>query len=382
MEFELKPEEKLAQQTAKEFAEKILKPISQKIDEEDKIPEEILQQLKDLGFFGVYMPEEYGGANLSFLAYISIVKEISKASAATGVMLAVHNSLTCASINRFGTSAQKNKYLKKLTKGEKIGCFMLTEPEAGSDAANVSTKVEKDGDNYIINGEKIFVTNGGYKGYGILFATHDRVLRHKGISAFIVDLEKPGVEIIRNENKMGLHGAYTTAIAFNNLKLSKEELLGEEKNGWSIAMFLLDASRVTIAAQALGIAEAAFEEALHYASERKQFGKKISEFEAIRFKLADMALKIEASKLLTYHAAWLKDTGKIPIKEASMAKIFASETANFVAKEAIQIFGGYGYIKDYGIERFFRDAKVTEIYEGTNEIQRVVIAKELLKNLS
>ncbi|MGA1847038.1 acyl-CoA dehydrogenase family protein [Deferribacter abyssi] len=382
MDFTLKDEDKLVQEVAQNFAQKVLKPAAKQIDEEEKIPEHILDQLRELGFFGVCMPEELGGAGLSFLSYVLIIKEISKACASTGVMLAVHNSLTCASINKFGTKKQKEYFLKKLISGEKIGCFMLTEPEAGSDAANISTKVEKINDKYIINGGKIFVTNGGYKGYGVLFATHDKSMRHKGISAFIVDLTENGVNIVRNEKKMGLHGSYTTVISFNNLELSKENLLGEEKNGWPIAMFLLDASRITIAAQALGIAEGAFEEALLYSNTRKQFGKKICEFEAIKFKLADMALRIEASKHLICHAAWLEDSGKTPIKEASMAKIFASETANFVTKEAIQIFGGYGYIKDYGIERYFRDAKVTEIYEGTSEIQRLVIAKELLKNLS
>ncbi len=379
MNFELTSEEKLVQETAREFAQKELKPIASEIDKNHKIPDEIIKKLSELGFFGVYIPEEYGGAGLSFLSYILVVEEISKVCASTGVLISAHTSLACNPILAFGSEQQKKKYLTPLAKGEKIGCVLLTEPEAGSDVANISTTVEEKEDSYVINGNKIFVTNGGYRDYGILFATFDKSLRHKGISAFIVDLSKDGIELQRNEEKMGIRGTYTSAFAFDNLKIPKENLLGKQGEGFKIGMDLLDGGRIGIAAQALGIAEGAFERALEYSKERKQFGRTISSFQAIQFKLADMAMRIEASKLLVYESAWLKDNNKNFIIESSMAKAYASETATYVTKEAMQIFGGYGYITEYEIERMYRDAKITEIYEGTNEIQRIVISKMMFK---
>ncbi len=379
MNFELTSEEKLVQETAREFAQKELKPIASEIDKNHKIPDEIIKKLSELGFFGVYIPEEYGGAGLSFLSYILVVEEISKVCASTGVLISAHTSLACNPILAFGKEQQKKKYLTPLAKGEKIGCVLLTEPEAGSDVANISTTVEEKEDNYVINGNKIFVTNGGYRDYGILFATFDKSLRHKGISAFIVDLSKDGIELQRNEEKMGIRGTYTSAFAFDNLKIPKENLLGKQGEGFKIGMDLLDGGRIGIAAQALGIAEGAFERALEYSKERKQFGRTISSFQAIQFKLADMAMRIEASKLLVYESAWFKDNNKNFIIESSMAKAYASETATYVTKEAMQIFGGYGYITEYEIERMYRDAKITEIYEGTNEIQRIVISKMMFK---
>ncbi len=277
-----------------------------------------------------------------------------------------------------GTEDQRNKYLPELTSGRKIGCFMLTEPEAGSDAANLSTSVEKEGDFYVVNGNKIFVTNGGYRGYGILFATHNKSLRHRGISSFILDLEAEGVNLTRNEDKMGLKGTYTSAFSLDSVRIPKENMLAEEGKGFKVAMELLDSGRVSIAAQALGMAEGAFDSAFEYSKTRKQFGKTINSFQAIQFKIADMAMRIEAARLLTYRAASLKDNHKNPILEASIAKTYASETANYVAKEAMQILGGYGYITEYDIERIYRDARITEIYEGSNEIQRVVISRMLL----
>lgn len=385
MNFELTEEEKLVRDTVRNFAEKELKPIAAEIDKNHKIPEQIINGLRELGLFGVYIPEEYGGANLSFMSYIITVEEISKVCASTGVLISAHTSLCCNPILAFGTHEQKEKYLTPLAKGEKIGCILLTEPEAGSDAANVSTTVRKEGDYYVANGNKIFVTNGGYRDFGILIATHDRSLRHKGIDAFIVDLKSEGIELLRNEEKLGIRGSYTSAFAFTDVKIPKENLLGNEGEGFKIAMDCLDGGRIGIAAQALGIAEGAFERALAYSKERKQFGKPISEQQAIQFKLADMAMRIEAAKMLVYESAWIKDNLKNGasmndlIIKSSMAKAFASETATYVTKEAIQIFGGYGYITEYEVERMYRDAKITEIYEGTNEIQRVVISKMLLK---
>ncbi len=378
MNFELTSEEKLVQETAREFAQKELKPIASEIDKNHKIPDEIIKKLSELGFFGVYIPEEYGGAGLSFLSYILVVEEISKVCASTGVMLSVHNSLTCNSIYMLGTEEQRSKYLPELTSGKKIGCFMLTEPEAGSDAANISTSIEKEGDFYVVNGNKIFVTNGGYRGYGILFATHNKSLRHRGISSFILDLETEGVNLTRNEDKMGLKGTYTSAFSLDSVRISKENILAEEGKGFKVAMELLDSGRVSIAAQALGMAEGAFDSAFEYSKTRKQFGKTINSFQAIQFKIADMAMKIEAARLLTYRAASMKDNHKNPILEASIAKTYASETANYVAKEAMQILGGYGYITEYDVERIYRDARITEIYEGSNEIQRMVISRMLL----
>ncbi len=379
MDFEFSEEQKLVRQTARDFAQNELKPIASDIDKEHVIPESILNKLKQMGFFGVYIPEDYGGAGLDYISYIIVIEEIAKVCASTAVVLSVHNSLVCNAIYMFGNEEQKKRYLPGLSRGEKIGCFMLTEPGAGSDAASIATTCEDKGDYFLVNGNKIFATNGGFKGIGILFATHDRSLRHKGIDAFVLDLVSDGVELLRNEDKMGLRGSYTSAFALNNVKVPKENLLDGYGNGFKIAMELLNGGRISIAAQALGIAEGAFEMALEYSKERKQFGKPISSFQAIQFKLADMAMKIESARLLTYRAAWLKNEHKNFIIESAIAKTVASETANYVVKEAMQIFGGYGYITDYGIERYYRDAKITEIYEGTNEIQKLLIAKQLLK---
>jgi len=379
MDFEFTNEEKLVREMARDFAQSELKPLASKIDREHKIPEDIMDKLKELGFFGVYIPEEFGGAGLDYISYIIVIEEISRVCASTAVMLSVHNSLVSNGVLMFGNDWQKREFLPKLASGEKIGCFMLTEPEAGSDAASISTTCEDKGDYFLVNGNKIFATNGGFRGIGLLFATHDRSLRHRGIDALILDLTADGVELLRNEEKMGLRGSYTSAFALNGVKIPKANLLDGYGNGFKIAMELLNGGRISIAAQALGIAEGAFEMALEYSKERKQFGKPISSFQAIQFKLADMAMRIEAARLLTYRAAWLKNNHKNFIVESAMAKTVASETANFVVKEALQIFGGYGYITEYEIERYYRDAKITEIYEGTNEIQRIVIAKNLLK---
>ncbi len=379
MNFDLTDEEKLVRDTARDFAQKELKPIASDIDKNHRIPDEILKKMGELGFFGIYVPEEYGGAGLSFVSYALVVEEISKVCASSGVLISAHTSLAVNPILQFGTEEQKKKYLPALCSGEKIGCILLTEPDAGSDAANVQTTIKEQDGYYIANGNKIFVTNGGFKDIGILFATKDKSLRHKGICAFILELDSNGIELLRNEDKMGIRGTYTSAFALDNVKIPKGNLLGGEGDGFKIAMDTLDGGRVGIASQALGIAEGAFERAVEYSKERKQFGKPISAFQAVQFKLADMKMRIEQAKWVTYQAAWLKDAKRPFILESSVAKAVASEAATYVTKEALQVYGGYGYISEYEMERFYRDAKITEIYEGTNEVQRIVISKMLTK---
>jgi butyryl-CoA dehydrogenase len=378
MEFELKQEHKVLRDAVRDFVEREIAPIAARIDEEHRIPDELVKKMSEMGFLGSYIPQELGGAGLDILSYAIVVEEVSRACGSSGVVISAHTSLACDPIYRFGTEEQKRKYLPPLATGEKIGSFLLTEPEAGSDVAGMASSYKKQGDRFVINGAKIFITNGGYRGTGILFATGDRSLKHKGISAFIVDLTSPGVEIVKNEKKLGIRGSYTTAFAFDNLEVPAANLLGSEGQGFKIAMETLNGGRIGIAAQALGIAEGAFDRALKYSKERKQFGHPISELQAIQFKLADMWTRIETSKLITYKAAWLKDQKKTYAMESAMCKMHASETATYVTKEAIQIHGGYGFVVDYEVERMFRDAKITEIYEGTNEVQRVVISKMLL----
>ena len=379
MDFNLSEDHKILKDSVADFVKKELSPIAAEIDAKHEIPESIVKQISELGFLGSYVPEEYGGAGLDYMSYVLVIEEVSKACASTGVLISAHTSLCCDPVLQFGSEEQKKKYLPKLCSGEKIGCIMLTEPEAGSDVANISTKYEDAGEHFVANGNKIFITNGGFKGYGILFATKDKQLRHKGLSAFILDLESEGIEIQRNEEKMGIRGSYTTAVNLNNVKIPKKNLLGSEGDGFKIAMETLNGGRIGIAAQALGIAEGAFEKAKNYAMERKQFGKPIGSFQAIQFKLADMVTRIEAAKLITYKAAWLKDMKKTNAIESAMSKLYASEAASYVAAEAVQIHGGYGYITEYEVERMMRDAKITEIYEGTNEVQRITIAKMLMK---
>ncbi|HEX7568822.1 MAG TPA: acyl-CoA dehydrogenase [Anaerolineaceae bacterium] len=378
MDFELSQDHKVLQSSVRDFVEKEVKPLAIQIDENHKIPDELVQKMSALGLLGSYLPEGYGGAGLDILSYAIVVEEVSKACASSGVLISAHTSLVCDPILQYGTDEQKKKFLPPLAAGEKIGSCLLTEPEAGSDVAGLVTTYQRDGDGYVINGNKIFVTNGGYRGTGILFASMDRNLKHKGISAFIVDLGSEGVELLRNENKLGIRGSYTTAFAFNNLRVPAENLLGSEGQGFKIAMETLNGGRIGIAAQALGIAEGAFERALAYSKERKQFGHPICELQAIQFKLADMYTRIETSKLIVYRSAWLKENKKPYAAESAMCKLHASETATYVTKEAIQIHGGYGYVTEYEVERMYRDAKITEIYEGTSEVQRLIISRALL----
>ncbi|MBJ6726215.1 acyl-CoA dehydrogenase [Geomesophilobacter sediminis] len=379
MDFELSQDHKVLRDSVRDFVEKEIKPIARKIDEEHMIPDALVAKMGEMGLLGSYFPDEYGGAGLDMLSYAIVVEEVSKACGSSGVLISAHTSLCCGPIYTFGSEEQKKKWLPDLNTGKILGCFLLTEPEAGSDAGSLTTSYRKEGDEYVINGSKIFITNGGYRGTGVIFATSDRSLKHKGISAFIVDLKSPGVEILRNENKMGIRGSYTTAFAFDGVRVPAENLLGKEGEGFKIAMDTLNGGRIGIAAQALGIAEGAFERALAYSRERKQFGHPICENQAIQFKLADMYAKIETSKLMTYKAACLKDQKKSYTMESALCKMLASEAATYVTKEALQIHGGYGFICDYEVERMYRDAKITEIYEGTNEVQRVIISKMLLQ---
>ena len=378
MDFELNQDHKVVQDSVRDFVNKEIKPLAAQIDEQHEIPDSLIKKLGEMGFLGSYLPEEYDGAGLDMLSYAIVVEEISKACGSTGVLVSAHTSLACGPITTFGTEEQKKKWLPPLNRGDIIGCILLTEPDAGSDAGSISTTYRREGDEFVINGSKIFITNGGFRGTGVLFATCDKSLKHKGVSAFIVDLRSHGVEILKNEKKLGIRGSYTTAFALDNVRVPAENLLGQEGEGFKIAMDTLNGGRIGIAAQALGIAEGAFERALAYSKERKQFGAPICDLQAIQFKLADMWTRIETSKLLTYKAATLKDARKNYTMESAMCKMHASETATYVTKEAIQIHGGYGYIADYEVERMFRDAKITEIYEGTNEVQRVVISKLLL----
>lgn len=379
MNFELSQDHKVLKDSIKDFVDNEIKPIAIEIDEKHEIPDSLTTQISDLGFLGTYIPEEYGGAGMDYFSYILTIEEVSKACASTGVMISAHTSLCCDPILRYGNEYQKKKFLPVLASGERIGCFLLTEPNAGSDVSNLDTKYIEEDDCFVITGSKIFITNGGYKGIGIIFATKDKSLKHKGQAAFIVDLESEGVEVIKNEAKMGIRGSYTTAFGLDGVRVPKENLLAEEGDGFKIAMETLNGGRIGIAAQALGIAEGAFERSIEYAQERKQFGKPIAAFQGVSFKLADMKARIEQSKLITYKAAWLKDEKKAYAMESAIAKMSASETATFVTKEAVQIHGGYGFICEYEVERMYRDAKITEIYEGTNEVQRVVISKMLMK---
>jgi butyryl-CoA dehydrogenase len=378
MDFELSQDHKVLRDSVRDFVEKEIKPIAMQIDEDHMIPDSLVKKMGEMGFLGSYLPEEYEGAGLDMLSYAIVVEEVSKACGSSGVLISAHTSLCCGPIYTFGTEEQKKKWLPALNTGDIIGCFLLTEPDAGSDAGAIATTYRRDGDEFILNGSKIFITNGGYKGTGVVFATSDKSLKNKGVSAFIVDLRSHGVEILKNEKKLGIRGSYTTAFALDNVRIPVENLLGQEGQGFKIAMDTLNGGRIGIASQALGIAEGAFERALAYSKERKQFGNPICDLQAIQFKLADMYARIETSKLMTYKAACLKDAKKNYTMESAMCKMLASDAAAYVTSEAIQIHGGYGFIVDYEVERMFRDAKITQIYEGTNEVQRVVISKLLL----
>lgn len=371
-------EQEMMRQMVRDFAQNEIAQVVERMEEEDHFPKEILEKMGELGLMGVPIPEKYGGSGMDFISYIIAIHELSKISATIGVILSVHTSVGTNPILYFGNDKQKDYYLPKLASGAYLGAFALTEPGAGSDAANLKTTAKKDGDNYIINGSKLFITNGSQADTIITFARTGEENGAKGISAFIVEKDSPGLVIGKKEKKMGLRGSHTVQLNFDQCVVSKEQLLGKEGEGFKIAMANLNVGRIGIAAQALGIGEAALEHAIHYAREREQFGKPIAQQQGISFKLADMGTQMEAAKLLTYSAASLYQRGESCGKESSMAKMFASRAAVQSAIEAVQVYGGYGYTEDYPVERFFRDAKVTEIYEGTSEIQRIVIAKHLL----
>lgn len=381
MEFILSDQHQMMQKLFRDFAQKEIAPNAAKYDETAQFPADNIKKMGELGFMGIPIPEEYGGAGADFLTYILCVEEISRACASTGVILSVHTSVGTFPILYFGTDEQIKKYVPKLATGEYLGAFALTEPGAGSDASGLRTLAKKDGEDYVINGSKIFISNGGHAHVYTVFATVDRSLGTKGITAFLVDKDTPGFRVGAIEKKMGLNADITTELVFEDCRIPASQRLGKEGEGFKIAMSLLDGGRIGIGAQGLGIAQAAYDEALKYAQFREQFGQPIFNNQAIAFKLADMATQIEAARLLVYQAAYRKENGLPCGKQASMAKYFATDTAMAVTTEAVQIFGGYGYSREYPVERLMRDAKITQIYEGTNQIQRLVIAKALEKGL-
>ena len=376
MDLQFTEEQMMMRDMVRDFAKNVIAP-QVKYMEDGGFPRDILAEMGQLGLMGITTPAKYDGSEMDFTSYIIAINEIAKVSAVIGVILSVHTSVGTNPILYFGNEQQKQRFVPKLASGEYLGAFCLTEPSSGSDAGSLKTKAVKSGDYYELNGSKVFITNGGEADVYIVFATTNPSKGPRGISAFIVEKGTPGLIIGKDERKMGLHGSRTVQLTFEQMKVPVENLLGEEGKGFQIAMANLDIGRIGIAAQSLGIAEAALEAATQYASERNQFGKPILANQAISFKLADMATSIEAARLLVYRAANLQAMGESCRKEASMAKLFASKTAVEVTTEAIQIFGGYGYTEDYPVERYFRDAKVTEIYEGTSEIQRIVISRSL-----
>ncbi|MGF9963941.1 acyl-CoA dehydrogenase [Bacillus rhizoplanae] len=376
MNFQFTEEQQMMRKMVRDFAQKEIAPFVPTM-ERGVFPREVLKKMGELGLMGIPIPAKYGGAEMDFISYISAINELSKVSATIGVILAVHTSVGTNPILYFGTEEQKQKYIPKLAAGEYLGAFALTEPGAGSDAGSLKSRAVRRGDEYVINGSKVFITNGGEADTYIVFASTNPDAGTRGISAFIVEKDTPGLIVGKDEHKMGLLGSRTVQLTFEDMKVSAENLLGEEGQGFKVAMANLDVGRIGIGAQSLGIAEAALSCATDYAKDRHQFGKPIAAQQGLGFKLADMATSVEAARLLVYRAASLRAQGLPCGKEASIAKLFASKTAVEVAIEAVQVLGGYGYTKEYPAERFFRDAKICEIYEGTSEIQRLVISRAL-----
>ena len=379
MDFELTETQRMLRDTCREFAERELVPNARRWDEEHHFPVEAVRKLGELGLMGVAVPEEWGGAGADNVSYALAMEEISRGCASTGVIMSVNNSLYCDPILRYGTEEQKREWLVPFARGEKLGCFGLTEPEAGSDAAAQKTTAVRDGDFYVINGAKNWITNGTRADAIVLFAMTNKEAGHRGISAFIVDLNTPGVTRAPADRKLGINASESCSLYFENVRVPAKNLLGKEGEGFKVAMSTLDGGRIGIAAQAVGIARAAYEAALAYAKQRKSFGKPIAEHQAIAFMLADMATDIDAARLLVLRAAALKDQGVRHTAESSMAKLYASEMSHRVTHKALQIHGGYGYSKEFDVERYYRDSRITEIYEGTSEIQRIVISANLLK---
>ena len=377
MEFKWNDEQQLMQTMFREFVEKELRPIAAELDEEERFPAELIPKLGEIGLLGIPIAEEFGGVGMGNLEYVMAVEEISRVCASTGVTVSAHTSLCCWPIEHFGTREQKEKYLPDLASGEKLGAFGLTEPNAGTDAAMQRTTAEDKGDHWLLNGSKIFITNGEVADTYVVFAMTDKDAGSKGISAFILEKGWEGFSFGSHEKKMGIRGSSTCELVFENVKVPRENLLGELNKGFKIAMMTLDGGRIGIAAQALGLAQGAIDETVKYVKDRVQFGKPISKFQNTQFMLAEMQTRVDAARLLVYRAAAAKDAGDPYSSDAAMAKLFASETAREVTWRAVQLFGGYGYTRDYPVERMMRDAKITEIYEGTSEVQKMVIASRM-----
>ncbi|WP_010531554.1 acyl-CoA dehydrogenase [Lentibacillus jeotgali] len=379
MNFQLTEEQEMLRKMVRDFAKNDVEPTAAERDEEERFDRGIFDKMAELGLTGIPWPEKYGGIDSDYVSYVIAVEELSRVCASTGVTLSAHLSLASWPIYKYGSEEQKKTFLYRLATGEALGAYALSEPGSGSDAAGMKTVAKKDGDDYILNGNKVWISNGGVADIYIVFAMTDPEARHKGISAFIVEKDTEGFTTGKKEKKLGIRSSPTTELIFENCRVPKENLLGAEREGFKIAMTTLDGGRNGIAAQALGIAQGALDAAVDYAKGREQFGKPIAVNQGISFKLADMATEIEASRLLTYQAAWLESEGKPYGKASAMSKLYAGDTAMRVTTEAVQVFGGYGYTKDYPVERYMRDAKITQIYEGTNEIQRLVIGRMLTK---
>ncbi|MGU3459444.1 acyl-CoA dehydrogenase AcdA [Bacillus sp. D48C] len=379
MHFKLSEEHEMIRKMVRDFAKNEVAPTAAERDEEERFDRELFDQMAELGLTGIPWPEEYGGIGSDYLACVIAIEELSRVCASTGVTLSAHTSLAGWPIFKFGTEEQKQKFLRPMAEGKKIGAYGLTEPGSGSDAGGMKTIAKRDGDHYILNGSKIFITNGGIADIYVVFALTNPESKQRGTSAFIVESDTPGFSVGKKESKLGIRSSPTTEIMFEDCRIPVENLLGEEGQGFKVAMQTLDGGRNGIAAQAVGIAQGALDASVEYARERHQFGKPIAAQQGIGFKLADMATDVEAARLLTYQAAWLESEGLPYGKESAMSKVFAGDTAMKVTTEAVQVFGGYGYTKDYPVERYMRDAKITQIYEGTQEIQRLVISRMLTK---
>ena len=369
----------MVQELARSFTEREVKPVAARMDREGHYPADLVKKLGQIGLMGMFVAPEFGGSGMDLLSYAIAVEEISKAWASLSVIMSVHNSLVCGPLQQFGSEAQKKKYLLPSARGECLGCYALTEPGAGSDAGGIQTRARRDGKDYLLSGSKVLITSGKHADIAIVYAVTDPSLGKKGISAFIVEKGYSGFSVGKVEDKLGLRSSDTAELIFQDCRVPRENLLGEENEGLKIALMTLDGGRIGIAAQAVGIAQGCLEESLAYAKERRQFGRPIAEFQAVQWMLADMATEIDAARLLTYRAAWMRQRGGKVTRAAAMAKLFASEAANRIAYKAVQIFGGYGFTKDFAVERLFRDARVTTLYEGTSEIQRLVIARQLIQ---
>ncbi|MCC6649869.1 MAG: acyl-CoA dehydrogenase family protein [Candidatus Eisenbacteria bacterium] len=377
--FELSEEAQSVREMVRDFAESEIRPIAAQIDETNEFPAENVKKMAELGLLGMFVPEEFGGAGMTYLAYVVAIEELSRVCASHGVIASVNNSLVCYPLMTYASPEQKKKWLEPLAKGEKLGAYCLTEPNAGSNAANQQTTAVLDGDHWVLNGSKIFITNAGPADVLITYATTDKALGPKGISAFIVDASTAGVRKGKKEHKLGIHASDTREIYYENARVPKDCLFGEFNKGYTVALATLGGGRIGIAAQALGIAQASVEAAVKYANEREQFDKKIGEFDAIRHMLADSVVELDLARAFVYQAAWLRDQGRQHTKEASLAKWHASEAATKCANWAIQVHGGYGYMSEYHVERYWRDARICEIYEGTTEVQKMVVAAQVLK---